>query len=270
MTSPRICVCFFGLNRSLSLTYDSIRENILGPLQRTGLEHHVYAAFMQVEGAFSNPHSGEHGVRSETDSHLRLNARRIELIDQAAFDRDFDLERFRPYGDAWNDNYVNTRNLCRALKSLERVTELWRDDGWSANDLFLYLRPDMIYHDPFDLPCYLGWLRRSGERLLATPRWALYSGLNDRFAIMGRAAAQAFGYRSREIDACLAATRQPLHAELFLKYIADTHRLLYRPYFLKLRATRVRANGTQVDESFDPQHHLAARALVRFQKLFRR
>ncbi|MEO7799475.1 MAG: hypothetical protein ABIY47_17300 [Opitutaceae bacterium] len=264
---PRICVCFFGLNRSLSHTVASIRENIFQPIAESGLESRVYAAFMQVTGSFSNRHSGEFNVQCESDGAERLGAHRVQLIDQAEFDRALDLEKIGSYGDAWNDGLVNTRNLCRSLYAAEKVTELWSTENYSARDLFIYLRPDMEYHDRFDLPCYLSWARRHGDQFLATPRWGLYGGLNDRFGVMGYSGAKMYGGRFRAIDAYQAETHRPLHAEVFLRDLADRQRIAYRPFFLKLRATRIRANGVRVDESFQAQHTILAKVLNRVKKL---
>lgn len=258
----RVWICFFGMNRSLSKTHESIEKNILAPLVQLGWPHKIVAAFMHVTGSFSNRHSGEENVSIEVDSHEKLGISSYRRVEQNLFDDNFDWDSVNAHGDAWGNDFQSTKNLCRALHSLEQVTEIWQGQA-GPNDLFVYLRPDMIYHDPFPFEEFAQKLQRKGERLLITPEWALYHGLNDRFAVMGRAAAEAYGFRLRNVAEYFEQIKSPLHAEKLLKFIAGQNHLRFRGNFTSIRASRVRANGMIVHESFAPQSNLLNRLLTK-------
>lgn len=258
----RVWICFFGMNRSLSKTHASINQNILAPLVELGWPHQIIAAFMHINGSFSNQHSGEENVSIEAIGHEKLGIVSYKCIQQNLFDCNFDWDSVNVHGDAWGDDFQSTKNLCRALYSLEKVTELWQGQA-GPNDLFIYLRPDMIYHDPFPFEEFAQKLRREGEKMLITPDWALYDGLNDRFAIMGRAAAEAYGFRLKIISKYFEQMKSPLHAEKLLKFTAEQDHLRFRGNFTSIRASRVRANGMIVHESFAPQSSLLNRILTR-------
>ena len=257
-----VWICFFGMNRSLSKTHASIKENILDPLVQLGWPYQIIAAFMHVDGSFSNRHSGEENVSIETRGHEKLGVDTYKNIEQDSFDCSFDWDSVNAHGDAWNNDFQSTKNLCRALHSLEKVTEIWQGKA-GPNDLFIYLRPDMIYHDPFPFEEFAQKLKRKGEKVLITPDWALYGGLNDRFAIMGRTAAEAYGFRLRSISKYFEQMKSPLHAEKLLRFIAEQNQLRFRGNFTPIRASRVRANGMIVQESFAPQSSLLKRILTR-------
>lgn len=258
----RVWICFFGMNRSLSKTHASIEQNILAPLTKLGWSYQIVAAFMNINGSFSNQHSGEENVSIEVNGHQRLGISSYKYVEQDLFDRDFGWDSVNAHGDAWGDNFQSTKNLCRALHSLEKVTELWQGQA-ESNNLFIYLRPDMIYHDPFPFERFAEKLKQIGEKMLITPDWALYDGLNDRFAIMGRAAAEVYGFRLRFIPQYLEQTKSSLHAERLLRFTAEQNHLRFRGNFTSIRASRVRANGIIVPESFAPQSSMLNRILTR-------
>ncbi|NML66652.1 hypothetical protein HHL22_15705 [Hymenobacter sp. RP-2-7] len=258
----QVWICFFGMNRSLSKTQASIQQNILDPLIKLGWRYHTLAAFMHINGNFSNRHSGEENVSIEVNGHEKLGINLYKHIKQDLFDYSFDWDSVNTHGDAWGDDFQSTKNLCRALHSLEKVTEFWHGQA-GPNDLFIYLRPDMIYHDPFPFEEFARKLQQHGEKLLITPDWALYNGLNDRFAIMGRAAAETYGFRLQLISDYFKQLKSPLHAERLLKFVAEKNHLRFQGNFTEIRASRVRANGAVVHESFAPQSSLLARILTR-------
>ena len=52
-----INICFFGLNRSLSYTIDSINRNLLEPLVNLGIDISTFGSFIKVDNP--NPRSNE-------------------------------------------------------------------------------------------------------------------------------------------------------------------------------------------------------------------
>ncbi len=247
----KIVLCFYGLNRSLSITIGMIQRNIFRPLQRMGITFETHAAFMEPAGAIMNPRSREFNIRPERGNEALLAARNLIRIDQAQFDRTFDFAPILAEKDPWDDSYVSVHNVCRALKSLEAVTDSWVGLAQKSREtVFCYLRPDLIYHDPLPVDQLLHQFAIDGENMFLTPAWATYGGINDRIACLGRRAAMAYGRRIHRIDEFLRAQTGGLHAESFVKFVATDFSADRQPPLL-MRASRLRANGRLREELFE-------------------
>jgi hypothetical protein len=81
------------------------------------------------------------------------------------------------------------------------------------------------------------------------PGWQWWhGGYNDRFAICGREAANAYAQRKNVALPYCRKMTEPLHSERLLRAIANGERLEVQP--IALRASRVRASGAVVREVF--------------------
>jgi hypothetical protein len=251
----RACICFFGMNRSLSGTIGSIRRNIYAPLERRGIPFEVFGAFMEPGAPFTNVLSGETGCVTEDSYHL-LGKASVTRIDQRRFDETFDFSAALAGPDIYRDGHASSRNICRALHALDTVTGMWQASGQGgAFDLFLYLRPDIVYHDPLPLGSILKAHARFGPDLMMVPYWESWKGLNDRFACLGRNSALRYGGRIREVGAFVAQSPVGLHPESFVAYVARSVPGFEEQPSLMMRGSRLRANGRLMPERFIAERH---------------
>lgn len=239
-----VCIIFFGLNRSLSLTFDSINRNILMPLERLNVHADVYASFMDPGGSFINPRSNEINLNAEYDTVNLLKPKASWLIDQNKFDESFETIDFSSFRDSWDDNHQSTKNLLRQLYSIHYgFREALRiDDGY---DYYLFFRPDLKYVDEFKFEKYLSYLKagRQDGRII-TPGWKSAKGLNDRFAFCDRKGAEV--YASRYAFAAQHMAKNGLiHSETFLLKRMKEEGIKVS-MLCDERAVRIRAND-QID-----------------------
>lgn len=233
-----ICLCFFGITRSLTWTAPSIMRNIVEPARQQGpvrILGHFYTL-----PHLTNPRSHEDGPISQ-DEHALLPFDEIEWADPEEVLAGLPVEDLRRYGDAWNDDFHSFRNLLLQLHSLQSVTHRALEGG-AENVLFC--RPDLEYHDSAG-PA-LGRAGQQGSQRLYLPNWQWNGGYNDRFALArGRSMIERYGNRiTRAADYC-ATTGQALHSESLLKFALGSAPISD----IGMRATRVRVGGAWHPES---------------------
>jgi hypothetical protein len=260
-TPHKIVVCFFGLNRSLSLTHQSIEDKLLRPLRKTGLPISVFGALMHPK-SINNPHSCEYDCTPEHTAKQFLGAS-IDRIDQDEFDTSFDFAPMQALADPWNDNYRSVRNVCRYLHSLRAVTvRALAEVSSPENALWVFLRPDLLYRDALPVGRILDAFGSHGPHLAMTPFWGTFHGLNDRFAVTGGHSARHYGLRLERVREYLE--KHPcgwgprgiagLQAETFLHWAMHQIPQLENQPSLHVRAWRVRANQNVESEDFTRTH----------------
>ncbi len=240
----KIALCFFGLNRSLSHTIESIGENVIAPLKQAGLEVDVVGALMRPRGAFSNARSLESNLVPEGNFEALLHPRSHEYIDQAAFD-----ELITPnilalgLDDYYQDQHASTRNIVRELFSVKRAFALLEG---TRPDAVVFLRPDLLYRDRLDIERYLPQLE-GGARVM-TPLWQKWGGLNDRFALCNYAGAEIYARRFDCFWRYAPLFRKNLQAEALLLASLLLEGAAFDAYTGEM-AVRVRADGRRQDEA---------------------
>ena len=127
----RVAVCFYGINRSLSLTFPSIQSCIYEPLQQLGIEFDVFTALMHPKQGFSNPRSHEKDCSTEIESVNLLRSKSMVFLDQEDFDRKVDYASYAltPERDQYNDGHASSRNIFRAMFSLKCAYGLSEKSG---------------------------------------------------------------------------------------------------------------------------------------------
>lgn len=246
----KVAVCFFGLNRSLSKTYVSIEASIFNALRDARISYSTFAALMNPKNGYTNPRSGEVNISPEVDSLDSLALDHLVLLDQDEFDKNINLDSLGLPGhvDAYGDQNQSTLNIFRELFSINQVYKLSESINQKF-DAYLFLRPDLMYHDKFDLQRYLNLIATKGPYTLLTPSWQKWWGLNDRFAIAGSVAARIYGERIFFIDRYLNEVGGPIHAEKMLLYVAQKNQLNYE-FYISETASRVRGSGEIRNENF--------------------
>lgn len=84
-TSPpqtKVALAFFGLTRSLKFTIDSIRQNVLAPLDEAAIEYDIYLHSYDLE-SITNSRSAEIGQSLNTTEWKLLDPDFVSITDQA-------------------------------------------------------------------------------------------------------------------------------------------------------------------------------------------
>lgn len=236
-----VCIVFFGLNRSLSLTFDSINRNILMPLRSLNVHADVYTSFMDPGSSFNNPRSKEINLNAEYDTVQLLTPKASWLIEQNKFDKSFDEIDFSSFRDSWGDNHQSTKNLFRQLYSIQHGFREVLGIG-EKYDYYFFFRPDLKYLDKFKFEKYLAYLEAGHqEGRIITPGWTSAKGLNDRFALCDSKGAEAYASRYAFANQHMVAYGL-IHSETFLLKRMKAKHIKFS-MLCDERAVRVRANG---------------------------
>jgi hypothetical protein len=243
----KIAVAFFGINRSLRQTIESIERNILAPIRAIGTLK-TFGHFYNLR-EIHNPRSGE-CCSLEASQHHLINFDNLIIDEPNDCLSRFDLTGLFGAKDVYLDDYKSIKNLLHQLHSLDCVTKLIHETY--QPHLIIYARPDLLYHNSFEnaLKLAIG----GADRQVYLPDWQRYGGYNDRFAICPKGSAVAYGCRANLVNTYIAL-RRPLYAELFLFYAL--HKMNITVSRLEICASRVRSDGRVEDELFSNTSVLA-------------
>jgi hypothetical protein len=244
----RIAACFYGIDRSLRYTYESILTNVLNPVKSIG-ELKIFAHFFK-QFTINNQRSEEENIKIEPAWDV-LSSDSLTLEEPDTFIRPELLNLIMSYGDVYGDSGRSIRNLMHQLHSIRQA---WNSAIEFNPDVVIFLRPDLIYHDNF-----IEQVKRAKQfasPAIYTPNWQQWlGGLNDRFAICnGSEAANAYATRISLIQEYCALNAlekdspKGLHSERLLYYAVLRSESFHHSTFLK--ASRVRATGYVVTEDF--------------------
>ena len=244
---PRCFVGFFGLNRSLRWTGDSIRRNVIAPLAGAGFELTCVAHFNRPDFIYS-PRAGEHMVPSTMDGVDTMNLREcwVEPQSEESVADLLPLVLRMPLQNEEDPHALIRRNILFQLHSLRRVGQLLDRCDPRSFRLFVLLRPDLEYIDPAPVAEILRLIEAGAD--LITPNWHLWGGLNDRFAFCSLKGARAYLGRWQWVTP-FCREKPSIRSETLLRFVAERERLNLDQ--VAMRARRVRANGVTKDEDFE-------------------
>lgn len=246
----KVCICFFGLTRSLNHTFACIKENILTILRANCYEYDIYLHTYNLS-QLSNERNFEFNCSLDRDEWKLLNPAKYQIDDQGEFDKTIDIRDYLHNGDPWPENpEVSLFNLLRQLNSLHQVNKLVNSSG-NVYDCFLYLRPDLKYVENVDIKIVNNIVSNRDKKLVFTPDWQRSKGINDRFFIATESASNIIATRFN--DAKDYAKHHKLHSETFLEYIIKKYNIKNK--FMSQKAIRIRANGYPApgDQSYEPE-----------------
>ena len=78
----KIALCFWGLTRSLKYTIDSIKKNILQPLDDGNIEYKIFVHSFSFNSIYNNPRAEERNITLDFDEYILLNPDFVEIEDQ--------------------------------------------------------------------------------------------------------------------------------------------------------------------------------------------
>lgn len=230
--NKKICICFYGLVRSLKFTLKSIHDNIIRILITNGYYINIYLHTYNLN-VINNKRSNEKNIKLNVNDYKLLEPDFVNITSQTTFDSTINLNRYLVKGDPWPDNpKVSLLNLLRQLNSLNIVTNMHKHKKYL---LYLYLRPDIKYLDKFDINIIKNY--KSNE--FYTPKWGTFGGLNDRMGLGDKITMTKYG--NRIIHSLNYSQNHKLHSETFLKHVMNN--CIIKD--IKLRGNRIRANGTE-------------------------
>ena len=233
-----MCICFFGLTRSLKHTIGYIQENILSVLHANRCNYDIYLHTYNL-ARLTNKRNREFNCSLDRDEWKLLNPVKYQIDDQSEFDKTIDIRDYLRHGDPWPENpKVSLLNLLRQLNSLRQVNKLVNSSG-KVYDCFLYLRPDLKYVENVDIKIVNSILSNRDKKIVFTPGWQFKQGVNDRFFIATESASNIIAARFN--DAKDYAKHHQLHSETFLGYIIKKYSIKHN--FTAQKAIRIRANG---------------------------
>ena len=237
-----VAIVFFGITRSLSYTLPFIEKNILQVLEKANLSWHIYIHTYD-QTTINNPRSGEQNVQIDYKKDIALLP--LEACTLSVSSRDdtlkkICLEKYTKHGDPYKISkkeapFASLKNLLLQLQSLKKAFNLVPQD--KQDTAYLFIRPDLAYVDPLPIELIKKCLEKNNERIIYTPEWQKWGGLNDRFAITNGPGAHTYANRFDKAKAF--AQKNKLHAEKFLSSCVSQ----YNRDGLTSRALRVRAHG---------------------------
>jgi hypothetical protein len=129
----------------------------------------------------------------------------------------------RPYMHEPYHISVDPRAVLGQLWMLREGWRLYQEANEPA-DLIIRIRPDLWFHS-FDMPSFIrAWKSNpattyidGGGALAFTPWWGRFGGCNDRFALLGTKAAEAYFTAYDHIHAMISEGA-PLHPETLVHY----------------------------------------------------
>ena len=237
----KISICFFGITRDLDKTFPSIERNIIYPATKYA-DVKVFCHFYDLK-EIDNIRSQEKNKITNKNWYL-FKAHKLVSEKPNDIFKNYSLDNIKKFGDDYNDHYKSIRNLIHQLFSLKKVYELSKSN---SADLTIFVRPDLYYWDSFEKN--IRNLINISKDYIAIPNWQFHKGFNDRFAICtSEYASSIYSNRIKEIDNYLIHNKRPLNAECLLFYAVSKSKA--KTLLLDIKASRVRANGKMVSESF--------------------
>jgi hypothetical protein len=238
---------FFGLNRSLNITWGSICISIAEPLKSVGFRI-VSAAHLNSPKMIHSPRSGEVHVVA---TNLGIENMDCELIWQEPQRADciepLASEICANYHmrDEDDEDQIIRRNALLQMYSQSRLLAMLRLIGLDRFKMFCFVRPDLLFLD--DIPPQAIKSIIDGTADVITPDWHRWGGLNDRFSLCSRRGAEVYLSRLDWVSS-FCAEKGYFHPEEILLYSIERSKLIYD--FMHTRARRVRSDGLIRNEDF--------------------
>lgn len=235
-----VAIGFFGLTRSLKYTIKSIEQNIFNVLKKNNIKYDIYLHTYNLE-KLTLKRSGEKNCILDVNEWKLLNPIKYKIDNQNDFDKSYDYDSIKKYGDTWRTNFQNVYNLIRQLNSLKELYKLFEDE--KKYDCYILLRPDLFYHDKLDLN-----IINKVNNNIVTPKWQRWGGLNDRFCFGKKNTIKIYCNRINECLNYCSHYNTSINSEKLLLFCIKKNNIT--PIFTKMRASRIRANGKKIREKW--------------------
>lgn len=237
-----VAICFYGLTRSLKYTVESINKNIFQILKNNNFDYDIYLHTYDLD-ILTNPRSGEDNCLLDKNEYKLLNPNYYLITNQSEFKNTINIQDYLKKGDPWGEeHHTSLYNLLCQLNSIKLVNDLCNKT--KEYKCYIYLRPDLLYVDKISLYAINHVINNYNDKILFTPMWGKWGGLNDRFCIGTKSAIDIV---MKRLDYIKSFSRiKPPHSEKYLFNVVSTNNIT--KLFFKTRAIRVRSNGNQDEQ----------------------
>lgn len=233
----RVALLFWGLTRSLKLTYPNINDKILNYFNKCKIDYKIYMHTYNFEGLHIDKRTGER-IKLDFDEYKLLNPDYIKIDNQDKIKKEIKIEEYLKMRYTYVRKTVE--NLICGLYSLKCVTKMLVDSE-EKYDYIIYLRPDVLFKSSLPLQ-WFGWVN---DNRFLVPLFASCNGINDRFAILTPKLALKYGNRLDRIREYYEFIKgQRISSERFLHWVMREHKPKKINYLFK----RVRGNGLICDK----------------------
>lgn len=184
MNNKKVAIIFFGLTRTLEKTIDSIKINLLAPLNENLMEYDIFIHTYKINGSYKNMWSGEYVTNYHNeDIEKILNPKYFIFDDQETITNNINFNEYYTKLGNWTGmtsemtKYL-IKNMCLALYSKKQITLLFEKHK-DEYDYAILIRPDMKMDTKIDI-CYFNELNNNN---IIIPEKDWFHGCNDRFCI---------------------------------------------------------------------------------------
>ena len=236
----QVKVLIVGLNRSSSFTAKHLYDRVIKPFEKSCFFDIIVSIWLiDPEGKINNPRSSESG-NIESQVAFPLNRYKVTTMSQSYLWNSVAHlhQELIAKGDDWKDSGRSLRNALIFLRSLEASSITLT----GAEDVVLFIRPDVLISRFPSMKLralFLAIANRRNRKILMSPIWGNYGGLNDRLGMMTGNASQDYFGRLGRVQEWLRSER-PFHSERYLLNSSSDIQLR-RSIFAKI--WRVRLGG---------------------------
>ena len=186
MNTPikRVAILFFGLTRNLEKTIDSIKENLLAPLNENNYEYDIFIHTYKIYGQYNNMWSGESVANYiNEDVEKILKPKHFISDNQETIINTIDFNEYYTNLGNWTGmspelTKILIKNMCLALFSKKQITLLF-EQYKDTYDYAIILRPDMQLNSKLDMH----YFNELNDTSIIIPQTEWYTGCNDRLCI---------------------------------------------------------------------------------------
>ena len=198
---------------------------------------------IKLRNSYKNIRTGETYVDNtmiDNDEYKLLNPKYYKIDNQDDIKKKLDLPKYRTHGDPWNTNFNSLDNYILGSYSRNELTNMIENTK-NKYDYILFLRPDCLYLDKFDL----NYLNLVNDYSIVIPDFHLYGkyNINDRFAITNSKTYKIYG--KIFLNLLEISKKQRLHSETILGYILEINKI--NAERVKFDFSRIRFNGEKHD-----------------------
>jgi len=237
----KVALCFWGLTRSLKYTIDSINKYILQVFKDKNIEYKIFLHTFHFDSNYHNPRALETNIELDFDEYKLLNPDYVEIEDQDEVKTNIGMNKYRTFPDPWESDYVSVDNFICAMYSKKQVGIMVENCDINF-DYIVYLRPDVKYYTYFDTK----YFSLANQYSICTPNFHLFPKMNDRFCVLTVNNLKLYYLLFDEMYKY--SLTNPLHSERFQYHIINNV-YNWKIYYIPFYFNRVRANGTELNDS---------------------
>ena len=247
----KIAILFWGLNRSLEQTYDSINKKIFDVLKKNKVEYDVYMHTYRLDISENSRTVDSNTVNF--DSYKLLNPTYFIWDNQDEIIKNINLNQYHVGRDVWNNNYQTVDFFVLAWYSKYIITKKLKKNIKKGKkyDAVLYIRPDVKFLQSFNF----AWLStiRNNSNIAIIPDFHHWGGYNDRMLLSNTKISIRYGFGFKKIieyTALKKIKKKYIISEHFNRFLLQKLDVKIMPVFFFFK--RIRPNNTiaREDEKF--------------------